>query len=68
MEDAYNQRFPNETLNKKILSPSKPGDHPKLDTSEFLDQDGIEIYQSLIGAFQWAITLGRWDILFKLPS
>ena len=62
MEDSYNQRFPGEKLNRKISSPLEPGDHPELDTSEFLDQDGTEIYQSLIGAFQWAITIGRWDI------
>ena len=39
------------------------GDHPKLDTSPMLDDTGTKIFQSLIGAFQWAITLGRWDIM-----
>ena len=38
------------------------GDHPELDTSDFLDQDGIQKYQSLIGALQWTVSLGRLDI------
>ena len=62
MEASFKQRYPDEKMDKKISSPLEPGDHPELDTSEFLDQDGIEIYQSLIGAFQWAVTIGRWDI------
>ena len=30
--------------------------------SELLGEDGIKIYQSLIGALQWTISLGRIDI------
>jgi hypothetical protein len=44
MEDAYKQHF-KESPNQKHRSPLVKGDHPKLDTSEFLDQDGIDIYQ-----------------------
>jgi hypothetical protein len=44
-------------------SPMEDGDHPELDLSPELDQDGIRLYQSLIGALQWAVTLGRIDIL-----
>ena len=61
MEEAYKQYF-KEMPNQKHRSPLVKGDHPELDTSEFLDQDGIDIYQSLIGAMQWAISIGRWDI------
>jgi hypothetical protein len=61
MEDAYKQYF-KEQPNQKHRSPLVKGDHPELDTSEFLDQDGIDIYQSLVGAMQWAISIGRWDI------
>lgn len=43
-------------------SPLLSNDHPELDTSELLDDDGIHQYQSLIGALQWTITLGRLDI------
>ena len=61
MEDAYKQVF-KELPKQKYRSPLVKGDHPELDTTAFLDQDGIEIYQSLIGAMQWAISIGRWDI------
>jgi hypothetical protein len=40
-----------------------PHNHPELDDSELLDNDGIKLYQSIIGALQWAISLGRFDIL-----
>ena len=37
-------------------------DHPEFDVSEFLDKEGIQQYQSLIGLIQWLIAIGRWDI------
>jgi hypothetical protein len=43
-------------------SPILRGDHPELDTSEFLDEAGIKDYQSLIGALQWLVSIGRFDI------
>jgi hypothetical protein len=43
-------------------SPLVKNDHPELDTSELLDVEGTKIYQSLIGAMQWVIQIGRWDI------
>jgi hypothetical protein len=43
-------------------SPLEKNDHPELDSSPLLDNDGIRMYQSLIGGAQWAITLGRFDI------
>ncbi len=43
-------------------SPLERGDHPELDTTPELNEDGIRKYQSLIGAMQWAISLGRIDI------
>jgi hypothetical protein len=46
----------------KCMSPLEKNDHPGLDTSELLDEDGILQYQSLIGILQWTITLGRFDV------
>ena len=37
-------------------------DHPELDNTELLDDLGITQYQSLIGALQWLVTLGHFDI------
>jgi hypothetical protein len=44
-----------------VSSPLEKGDHPEIDTSDFLDAAGIQQYQSLIGQLQWAISLGRFD-------
>lgn len=35
------------------------GNHPELDTSSFLNDDNILVYQSLIRPMQWSITLGQ---------
>ena len=33
-----------------------------MDDSEFLDGNETQQYQSLIGAMQWAVSIGRFDI------
>ncbi len=63
MEDSYERLFSGEAIDGKVKSPLDSGDHPELNTSEFLKGDNIIIYQSLIGAFQWAVSIGRWDIM-----
>jgi hypothetical protein len=45
-----------------VSSPLEKGDHPELDNSDYLDFDGIAIYQSMIELLQWAVSLGRIDI------
>ena len=47
---------------KEASSPLEKNDHPELDNSDLLDDDGVSIYLSMIGACQWAISLGRFDI------
>ena len=51
-----------EQPKNNVWSPLTKGDHPELDTTEELDMDGIKVYQSLLGALQWAISIGRLDI------
>ena len=46
----------------RAMSPLEQNDHPELDDSEFLNEEGIQQYQSLIGMLQWTIALGRYDI------
>jgi hypothetical protein len=46
----------------KVSSPLENGDHPEIDTSDLLDEKGIQPYQLLIGAMQWAVSIGRIDI------
>jgi hypothetical protein len=61
MAQAYEQLF-GVKLGTRAKSPLEEGDHPELDTSEFLDDEDTQKYQSLIGSLQWVITLGRWDV------
>ena len=38
--------------------------YPELDESEFISEDKITIYKSLLGSANWIITLGRFDIAY----
>ena len=60
MVETYERLFGEKP--RKATSPLVKGDHPELDTSELLDDDGMRIYQSMIGAAQWIIQLCRFDI------
>ena len=60
MLDNYMRMF--GALPKEVITPLVKGDHPELDVTNELDVDGIKKYQSLIGALQWVVTLGRLDI------
>ena len=56
------QRLFGSTPKRTVLSPLDKNDHPELDDSPLLNDDGIAKYQSLIGTLQWTITLGRFDV------
>ena len=60
LADQYKSMF-GQAPCTKVTSPLNKDDHPELDISPLLDEDGITQYQSLIGAMQWVITLGRFD-------
>jgi len=61
MLQNYDRLFNGEKP-KEYTSPLEKSDHPEIDTSVELTEDGIKKYQSLVGALQWAVTLGRFDI------
>ena len=67
MVDGYKTMF-GTTPKGNVSSPLEKGDHPELDDSHLLDEDGIEKYQSLIGSLQWAISLGRFDVQTAVMS
>jgi hypothetical protein len=46
---GYEQMFGEKPVSK-VHSPLEKGDHPELDTSELLDQPGVQQYQLLIGS------------------
>jgi hypothetical protein len=61
MVDNYKQLF-GKSPSHHLQSPLESNDHPEIDSSEFLGEDDIQKYQSLIGAMQWAISIGHFDI------
>jgi hypothetical protein len=58
--DQYKNMF--ESKPKEYISPLEKGDHPEIDVTEELDDGGIKKYQTMIGCFQWAVSLDRFDI------
>ena len=62
------KRMFGEYPSRRVSSPLEKGDHPELDTSDLLDEDGIRMYQSLIGTLQWTISLGRFDVATAVMS
>jgi len=44
------------------------GDHPEMDDTGFLNNDEHSKYRMLIGCGQWAITLGRFDVMFSIQT
>jgi len=66
MDDTYLQLFGEKP--KQCQTPLDKNDHPELDESPLLDDKGIKIYQSLVGACQWVIQLGRFDIAVHVMS
>ena len=51
MVDSYYNMF--EHKPKLVyISPLEKGDYPELDTSKHLDEDGVQIYQSIVRSVQ----------------
>ena len=59
--------FPGELL-PQVKSPLDKNDHPELDNSELANEDLITKFICVIGQLQWAVTLGRYDILAPVMS
>jgi hypothetical protein len=66
MIDTYVQLYGEKP--KKASSPLEQNDHPEMDDSPFLRQDETQQFQSLIGAMQWAVSIGRLDIATAVMS
>ena len=67
MVETYIRLF-GEKPKELYSSPLEKGDHPELDSSDLLDADRIQKYQLMIGAMQWAISIGRFDIATSVMS
>ena len=66
MLDQYEKLFGSPPAMKNDPLPSR--DHPELDVSDLCDDKDRSLYQSLIGMLQWAVTLGRYDIMAAVQS
>ena len=42
---------------KNCKAPIEKNGYPELDTSDILEEEFIQIYQSLIGALQWVVSI-----------
>ena len=60
MMQAYERMF--GALPKSKSSPLDHNDHPELDETEILSDEDRTKYQSMIGALQWAVSLGRYNL------
>ena len=65
--DSYGRMFGTKPR-MTYASPIEKGDHPELDTSPLLDEKGIMRYQSMLGALQWIVSIGRLDIATAVMS
>ncbi len=61
--ESYKQMFPDKAPLHAYMSPLEPNNHPEMDESELLNEDGIAKYLSMIGQLQWLVTLGGFDIM-----
>ena len=59
--------FPGESL-PQVKSPLDKNDHPELDNSELASDDLITKFMCMVGQLQWAVTLGKYDILAHVMS
>ena len=65
--DSFHQMFPGETL-PQVKSPLDKKDHPELDNSELASDDQTTKFMCMVGQLQWAVTLGRCNILAHIMS
>ena len=42
--------------------------HPELETSEFLNEEKSRLYRMIVRCLNWAVTLGRFDVLFAVST
>ena len=52
----------NELPKNNVWTPLERGDHPELDVTQELNMEEVKKYQSLLGALQWLVSIGRFNI------
>ena len=64
----FDQLFDGEKVSTKHKCPLDNNDQPELDPTEFLDDNNIQKYQSMIGSLQWLVAIGRWDVMTHIMT
>ncbi|KAL7570520.1 hypothetical protein ACA910_004296 [Epithemia clementina (nom. ined.)] len=64
--EAYKNMFGEDPKASKL--PLDKNNHPELASLELVGPDQIQKYMTMIGQLQWAVTLGRFDILSQVVS
>ena len=65
--ESYKKIFSNENF-LYVKSPLEKNGHQELDNTELCNEEQITKYMYMIEQLQWAITLGRYDILAHVMS
>jgi hypothetical protein len=53
---------------RKHSHPMESGDHPELDESKIMSDEGHRKYQMLMGILVWVVTIGRIDVAHSTSS
>lgn len=59
----YEKMFGEPVPKREIHAPLDPSNHPELESTELCDANEIKQYWGMIGELQWAVSLGRIDIM-----
>ena len=65
--ESYKKMFPGKNFTN-VKSPLEKNNYPELDNSELCNEEHITKYMCMIDHLQWAITLGRYDVLAQVIS
>ena len=63
MLKKYEQLFDEPFPKSNVHAPTEPGNHPELDDSPLCDLNQTQMCVSIISDMQWAVSLGRIDIV-----
>lgn len=64
MMENYQNTFGVPVNHRNCRAPIRPDDHPELDNSPLCSKIEKRQYWQCIGELQWAVVLGRIDILY----
>ena len=62
IEERFGGKLTSMFRTSRYSTPAPSDFHPELDTTDFMDADGTNLYQSYIGILRWAVELGRIDV------